>query len=49
MHRIHGMPQQDIARHLDLSIKTVEKHLARGTAACRRALDEALHGLAAAP
>jgi len=47
MHRIHGMPRQDIARHLGLSLKTVEKHLALGTAACRRALDDALHGIAA--
>ncbi len=47
MHRIHGMAQQDIARHLGISLKTVEKHLALGTAACRGAMDQALHDLAA--
>jgi len=47
MHRIHGLAQQDIARHLGISLKTVEKHLALGTAACRRALEQALHDLAA--
>ncbi|MFT4193459.1 RNA polymerase sigma factor [Ottowia sp.] len=46
MHRIHGVAQQDIARHLGISLKTVEKHLVLGTAACRRALDEALRELA---
>ncbi|MFT4241809.1 MAG: RNA polymerase sigma factor [Acidovorax sp.] len=45
MHRIHGLPQQDIAQHLGISLKTVEKHLALGTAACRRALDDTLRDL----
>ena len=48
MHRIHGVAHEDIARHLGISNKTVEKHLRLGTAACRRGLDEAIRNLAAA-
>lgn len=49
MHRIHGVPQEDVARHLGISLKTVEKHLRLGTSACRLALADTLHDLAAAP
>lgn len=45
MHRIHGVAQQDIATHLGISIKTVEKHLRLGTAACHRHMAEILHDL----
>lgn len=38
LHKIHGLPQQDVATHLGLSIKTVEKHLRLGVAACLAAL-----------
>lgn len=49
MYRIHGVAQGDIAQHLGISTKTVEKHLRLGTSACRRALQEALHDMAAVP
>ena len=49
MHRIHGVAYEDIAQQLGISTKTVEKHLRLGTAACRRALDEALQDMATAP
>ncbi len=38
MHKIHQMPQAEVAEHLGLSIKTVEKHLRLGVAACRQRL-----------
>lgn len=49
MHRIHGAAQEEIARHLGISLKTVEKHLRLGTAACRRHMADTLRDLAAAP
>ncbi|RYF27113.1 MAG: RNA polymerase sigma factor [Comamonadaceae bacterium] len=47
MHRIHGVAQADVAEHLGISLKMVEKHLRIGTALCRTALDEQLHALGA--
>lgn len=49
MHRIHGVAQSDVAEHLGISLKTVEKHLRIGTGLCRAALDEQLHALGTAP
>lgn len=49
MHRIHGVPQQDIARHLAISLKTVEKHLRIGTASCRSAMAQQLEALGWTP
>lgn len=45
MHRIHGVAQAEVALHLGISLKTVEKHLRIGTALCRTALGEQLHAL----
>lgn len=41
MHKIHELPQRDVANQLGISIKTVEKHLRLGVAACSLALREA--------
>jgi len=41
MHKIHELPQREVADYLDISLKTVEKHLRLGVAACRRALEAA--------
>ncbi len=49
MHRIHGVAQQEIARHLGISLKTVEKHLHLGTAACHARMAESLRGLDGSP
>lgn len=41
MHKIHELPQREVAEHLGISLKTVEKHLRLGVAACWQALLEA--------
>lgn len=38
MHKIHELPQAEVAERLGISLKTVEKHLRLGTAACRARL-----------
>jgi len=38
MHKIHEIPQAEVANRLGISIKTVEKHLRLGLAACRELL-----------
>jgi len=38
MHKIHQVPQAEVAERLGISIKTVEKHLRLGLAACRQKL-----------
>ncbi|MNG67004.1 putative RNA polymerase sigma factor FecI [compost metagenome] len=38
MHKIHQIPQAEVADRLGISIKTVEKHLRLGLAACRALL-----------
>lgn len=38
MHKLHQIPQAEVAEHLGISIKTVEKHLRLGMAACRQRL-----------
>lgn len=40
MHKIHLIPQAQVAAHLGISIKTVEKHLRLGMARCRAALEQ---------
>lgn len=43
MHKIHELPQAEVAERLGISLKTVEKHLRLGMAACRDYLgDEVL-------
>ncbi|MBA6118259.1 RNA polymerase sigma factor [Pseudomonas putida] len=39
MHKIHDLPQAEVAVRMGISIKTVEKHLRLGLAACRLHLD----------
>lgn len=39
MHKIHLIPQAQVATHLGISIKTVEKHLRLGMARCRDQLE----------
>lgn len=39
MHKIHELPQAEVAARLGISLKTVEKHLRLGLAACRVSLD----------
>ncbi|MHC8314758.1 RNA polymerase sigma factor [Pseudomonas sp. LB3P31] len=39
MHKIHELPQAEVARQMGISLKTVEKHLRLGIAACRAHLD----------
>jgi len=41
LHKIHEWPQAEVARHLGISLKTVEKHLRIGVACCRFALQSA--------
>lgn len=41
LHKIHEIPQGEVAARLDISPKTVEKHLRLGGLACRRALEQA--------
>lgn len=38
MHKIHEIPQAEVAKRLGISVKTVEKHLRLGLAACRALL-----------
>ena len=38
MHKIHEVPQAQVADRLGISVKTVEKHLRLGLAACRERL-----------
>lgn len=38
MHKIHDLPQAEVARRMGISLKTVEKHLRLGMAACREYL-----------
>lgn len=38
MHKIHQLPQREVAERLGVSLKTVEKHLRLGMAACRARL-----------
>jgi RNA polymerase sigma-70 factor (ECF subfamily) len=45
MHRLHGVAQQDIACHLGISVKTVEKHLRLGTDSCRASMAQQLDAL----
>ncbi|KAF1072025.1 MAG: hypothetical protein GAK45_00331 [Pseudomonas citronellolis] len=39
MHKIHELPQAEVAARMGISLKTVEKHLRLGLAACRAHLD----------
>jgi len=41
MHKIHELPQTEVALQLGISIKTVEKHLRLGMLACRAKLNRA--------
>lgn len=38
MHKIHGLPQADVAEQLGISIKMVERHTRLGMAACKKQL-----------
>ncbi|UVE19715.1 RNA polymerase sigma factor [Pseudomonas sp. LS44] len=38
MHKLHELPQSEVAERLGISLKTVEKHLRLGMAACRAKL-----------
>jgi RNA polymerase sigma-70 factor (ECF subfamily) len=38
LHKVHQMTQTEVAAHLGISLKTVEKHLRLGTTSCREAL-----------
>jgi RNA polymerase sigma-70 factor (ECF subfamily) len=38
LHKIHQKTQTEVALHLGISLKTVEKHMRLGLAACREAL-----------
>lgn len=38
MHKIHELPQAEVAERLGISLKTVEKHLRLGMVACREYL-----------
>jgi RNA polymerase sigma factor (sigma-70 family) len=38
MHKIHELPQREVADHLGIALKTVEKHLRLGLLACSKAL-----------
>ncbi|WP_338581623.1 RNA polymerase sigma factor [Pseudomonas sp. MAG733B] len=40
MHKIHELPQAEVAARMGISLKTVEKHLRLGLAACRAVLAE---------
>ncbi len=44
MHKIHEIPQAQVADRLGISVKTVEKHLRLGLAACRDGSAAARHG-----
>lgn len=43
MHKIHQLPQAEVAARMGISLKTVEKHLKLGLAACRAQLDLSEH------
>jgi len=38
MHKIHGMPQAEVAEQLGISIKMVERHTRLGIASCKKQL-----------
>lgn len=40
LNRLDGLSQREIARHLDISEKTVERHVLRALEACQHALNE---------
>lgn len=40
MHKIHELPQAEVAARMGITLKTVEKHLRLGLAACRAHLDQ---------
>lgn len=42
MHKIHELPQAEVAARMGISLKTVEKHLRLGLAACRAHLERAV-------
>ena len=42
LHKIHEWPQAEVAQHLGISLKTVEKHLRIGVTCCRFALQSVL-------
>jgi len=44
LNRLDGMSQRDIALHLGIAEKTVERHVLRALDACRHALDDAMEG-----
>lgn len=44
LHIIEGLPQAEIARLMGISVSMVEKHVVRGTLACRRC-EDALNGV----
>lgn len=43
MHKIHEWPQAEVAQHLGISLKTVEKHMRIAVACCRFALADVLN------
>lgn len=42
LHKIHEWPQADVANHLGISLKTVEKHMRIAVACCRFAMGDLL-------
>ncbi len=40
MHKVHELPQAEVAERMGISLKTVEKHLRLGMAACRAHLQQ---------
>lgn len=42
LHKIHEWPQAQVAQHLGISVKTVEKHMRTAVACCRFALADVL-------
>jgi len=45
LHIIDGIPQSDIAQRMGISISMVEKHVVRGTLACRRHAEQGRTGV----
>ena len=41
MHKVNELPQREVANHLGIALKTVEKHLRLGVLSCAAALDAA--------